>query len=112
MQIKCDKCGLLSDRINPETARNGDIEFTFLRCPECGKAYPVAATDTALRADIAEYSRRRQLIRMKPVTEAFLRETEKLKEQNMERNRELMGLHSLVPFFQPGGVDTRPSVAE
>ena len=69
MQIKCDKCSAVSDSITPETYLEGDIEFTFFRCPACGEVYPVCATDSALRADIAEYTRMRNLIRMKPVKE-------------------------------------------
>ena len=69
MQIKCDKCSAVSESIMPETYTEGDIEFTFFRCPECGAVYPVCATDSALRADIAEYTRMRNLIRMKPVME-------------------------------------------
>ncbi len=49
----------------PETYLEGDIEFTFFRYPECGEVYPVCATDSALRADIAEYTRMRNLIRVK-----------------------------------------------
>ncbi len=101
MQIKCEKCGWINDRIVPETCQEGDIEFTFLRCPDCGEVYPVCVTDLALREDIAEYSRRRQVIRMKPVTEQYLRDTEKLKEQNMKRCKELMEQHPLAPFLQP-----------
>ena len=67
MQIKCDKCFAVSESVMPETYLEGDIEFTFFRCPECGEFYPVCATDSALRADIAEYTRMRNLIRIKPV---------------------------------------------
>ena len=55
MQIKCDKCSAVSESIMPETYLEGDIEFTFFRCPECGEVYPVCATGSALREDIAEY---------------------------------------------------------
>lgn len=48
MQIKCDKCSAVSESIMPETYLEGDIEFTFFRCPECGAVYPVCATDSAL----------------------------------------------------------------
>ena len=41
MQIKCDKCSAVSDSITPETYLEGDIEFTFFRCPACGEVYPV-----------------------------------------------------------------------
>ena len=101
MEIKCDKCGAVHDTVEPETVWDGEIEHTFFRCPNCDAVYPISATDTALRADIAEYSRRRQLIRTKPVTEQFLRETEELKQKNLKRTRELMELHPLALFLQP-----------
>ena len=101
MQIKCDKCGAMAETVMPECVRDGDIEHTFFRCPDCGEAYPIAATDTALRSDITEYSRRRNLVRIKPVTEKFLRETEALKQENLKRCRELMDLHPLALFLQP-----------
>ena len=101
MEIKCDKCGAVHDTVEPETVWDGEIEHIFFRCPNCDAVYPISATDTALRADIAEYSRRRQLIRTKPVTEQFLRETEELKQKNLKRTRELMELHPLALFLQP-----------
>lgn len=73
MQIKCDKCSAVSETVMPETYLDGDIEFTFFRCPACGEVYPVCATDSALRADIAEYTRMRDQIRVKPVSESFIR---------------------------------------
>ena len=101
MQIKCDKCSALSESVMPETYMDGDIEFTCFRCPECGEVYPVCATDASLRADIAEYTRMRNLIRVKPVKEAFIRRAEALKQKNIKRTRELMELHPLAPFLQP-----------
>ena len=53
MEIKCDKCGALVNEVRSEQIRNGDIEHTYFRCPECGAVYPVATTDAALRKDIA-----------------------------------------------------------
>ena len=106
MKINCDNCGAVAETVKPESVRDGDIEHTFFRCPECGAVYPISATDTALRADITEYSRRRQLIRVKPVTEQFLRETEALKQENLKRCRELMELHPLALFFE-----ARPDIA-
>lgn len=100
MQIKCDKCGFVAETIMPETARNGDIEHTFFRCSDCGAVYPVAVTDDALRKSIAEYDRRRQLIRIKPVTEQFLRDTEALKQDNLKRCKELMEQHPLALFLR------------
>ena len=62
MQIKCEKCSAV-----PETYLEGEVELTFLRCPSCGEVYPVCATDSALRKDIAEYNRMRSLIRRKVI---------------------------------------------
>jgi len=100
MDIKCDNCGAVAKTLMPETAADGEIEHTFFRCPDCGAVYPIAATDDDLRKRIGEYNRRRQLIRMKPVTEQFLRDTERIKQENIIRNRELMDLHPLALFLQ------------
>jgi len=100
MQIKCDKCGAVAETIMPETARDEDIEHTFFRCPDCREVYPIAATDDALRKSIAEYDRRRQLIRINPVTEQFLRDTEALKQENLKRCKELMEVHPLALFLE------------
>ena len=105
MQIKCDKCAAVSESVMPETYMEGDIEFTFFRCPACGEVYPVCATDSALRVDIAEYTRMRNLIRMKPVKEQFIRRAEALKKRNIKRTRELMEKHPLAPFLQPGAAE-------
>ena len=99
MEIKCDKCGALVNEVRPEQIRDGDIEHTYFRCPDCGMVYPVAATDAALRKDIAGYSRMRQIIRMKPVTEKFIRNAEALKQRNLKRTRELMEQHPLAPLL-------------
>ena len=99
MQIQCDKCSAVSETVMPETYLEGDIEFTFFRCPECGEVYPVCVTDSALRADIAEYTRMRNVIRVKPVTETFIRKAEDLKQKNLKRTRELMAEHPLAPFL-------------
>lgn len=105
MEIKCDHCGAVAETIMPETARDGDIGHTFLRCPACGETYPIAATDDALRKSIAEYDRRRQLIRVKPVTEQFLRETETLKQANLKRCKELMEQYPLALFLRSAETD-------
>jgi len=105
MQIKCDKCSAASESVMPETCLEGDIEFTFFRCPECGEVYPVCATDSALRADIAEYTKMRNLIRVKPVKEHFIRRAEALKQKNIKRTRELMEQHPLAPFLQPSATE-------
>ena len=99
LQIQCDKCSAVSESIVPETCQEGDIEFTFFRCPECGEVYPVCTTDSALRADIAENTRMRNLIRVKPVKEDFIRRAEALKQKNLKRSQELMETHPLSPFL-------------
>ncbi len=105
MPVKCDKCGAVAETVMPETAREGDIEHTFFRCSDCNAVYPIFATDTALRNNIAEYSRRRQLIRVKPVTESFLRETETLKQVNLKRCKGLMEQHPLALFLRSAETD-------
>ena len=100
MLIQCDKCSAVSETVMPETARDSDIEHTFFRCPDCRAVYPIAVTDDALRKSIVEYDRRRQLIRMKPVTEMFLRDTEALKQDNLKRCKELMEQHPLALFLR------------
>ena len=101
MEIRCDKCGAEAETLMPETVADGDIEHTFFLCPVCGAVYPIAATDAGLRAKIAEYSQRRQLIRIKPVKESFIRDTEALKQENLKRCKELMDLHPLALFLRP-----------
>ena len=64
--------------------RDGEIERTFFHCPGCGEVYPVCASDTALRENIAEYSQMRQTIRTKPWKESFIRRAEAMKQQNMK----------------------------
>ena len=54
METQCDECGAVAESVMPESAKDGDIEHTFFRCPDCGAVYPIAATDMALRASIAE----------------------------------------------------------
>ncbi len=99
MQIQCDKCSAVSETVMLETYLEGDIGFTFFRCASCGEVFPVCVTDSALRADIAEYSRMRNVIRVKPVTESFIRKAEDLKQRNLKRTRELMAEHPLAPFL-------------
>lgn len=101
MQIKCDKCGAVAETVMPETARDGDIEHIFFRCSDCGAVYFIAVTDEDLRKKLEEYSRRRQLIRIKPVTEQFIRVTEALKQENLKRCKELMEQYPLALFLQP-----------
>ena len=100
MEIKCDHCGQSAKSLDVEYAWDGDIEHTFFYCPECKATFPIAATDIKLRAGIAEYGQRRNFIRIHPVSEHFLRETETLKQENLKRNHELMEQHPLALFLE------------
>ena len=104
MQIICDKCKA-EIHPQPETLRDGEIEHTFFRCPECGVVYPVCVTDEALRKDIAGYNRMRLLIQKQRCTEKFLRNAEALKQKNRKRTRELMEQYPSGPFVQPTEVE-------
>lgn len=105
MEIKCDHCGVVAETIMPETVKDGEVEHTFFRCPDCGVLYPISATDTMLRVAIAEYSRRRQMIRIKSATEIFLRETEALKHRQGQAAAQLEllnidQLYNVVTMFE------------
>ena len=100
MQIKCDHCGAVAETIEPKTARAGELEYTFFRCSACKATYPIAVTDRKLWVNITEYQHRRNHIRISPVTEQFLRETEALKQENLKRCKELMELHPLALFLE------------
>ena len=104
MQIICDKCKA-EIHPQPETLRDGEIEYTFFRCPECGEVYPVCVTDEALRKRIAGYNRMRLLIQKQRCTEKYLRNAEALKQKNRNRTRELMEQYPSVPFLQPTEVE-------
>ena len=49
MQIKCDHCGSVVETIEPVCSKDGDLEYTFFRCPDCKAVYPIAVTDMRLR---------------------------------------------------------------
>ena len=100
MQIKCDHCGSVVESIEPVCSKDGDLEYTFFWCPDCKAVYPIAVTDMRLRADIAEYQHKRNYIRIHPVTEQFLRDTEALKQDNLKRCKELMEQHPLALFLE------------
>ena len=37
----------------PESAGDGELEFTFFRCPFCHRQYSISVTDAALRKNIS-----------------------------------------------------------
>lgn len=100
MNIKCDHCGAVAETIEPKETADGEFEYTFFRCPVCKATFPIAVTDKRLRVDITEYQHRRNHIRISPVSEQFLRETEALKQENLKRCRELMEQHPLALFLE------------
>ena len=98
MEIVCDQCkNTLS--ASPALIRDGEMEFTFLRCESCGAVYLLSVTDEALRTDILRYARRRKTIAAGHVSARFIRNAEALKQRNIERTRELMAQYPSVPFL-------------
>ena len=53
-KVRCDACGCAFEPV-PMAQRDGDIEYTFIRCSYCGKVHMVAVTDEGLRKNIEEY---------------------------------------------------------
>ena len=98
MHIICNRC---KAEIHPrqETVQDGEIIYSFFRCPECGAVYPVAVTDVPLRKDIEAYVRMNKLVEVKRPTEQFLREAGELKQRNIKRCRELMEQYPLAPLL-------------
>ena len=96
MQIFCDNC---KAELHPklEMVAEGDLVYTFFRCPSCGTAYLFSVTDTALRESIAVYENMKAESLKKRQTEEFRQKAKELKEQNKKRSRELMELHPLAP---------------
>lgn len=86
----------------PETYLEGDVKFTFLRCSVCGEVYPACATDAGLRAHIAEYTRMREEIRIRPVSAAFLQQAEALKQRNIKRSGQVRILIGSTPKLGAG----------
>ena len=100
MQIICDKCKA-EIHPQPETIRDGEIEHIFFRCPVCGEAYHLCATDETLRESVMEYTRIMEMNRKKRRSEQLLRKAAELKEKNIKRCTELMEQYPLAPILQP-----------
>ena len=98
MEIVCDSCKNTVG-LSPALIRDGEMEYTFLRCGSCGAVYPLSVTDAALRSDISRYAKWRKMIADGNVSVRFIRITAELKRKNMERERELAEEYPSVPFI-------------
>lgn len=98
MEIQCDKCKEDLD-FAPEAVKKDDIEYMFFRCPKCGAVFPICASDSALRKDIARYTGMKMVIRSIVVPERYIRDAEQLKQNNIKRSHELMEQYPLVHFL-------------
>ena len=86
--IVCDAC---NNSFSPtlEKARDGELEFTFFRCPNCKKTFLFAVTDAQLRKRIAEYEALARKGRRRRLSEKEIRQARKLLESNAQRSRQL-----------------------
>lgn len=90
--VCCDACNtLFSPQI--ETARDGELEFMFYRCPSCGRNYLITVTDAKLRRHIAEYGALARKASRQRLTKKELQRAKKLLKSNVERSRELRLAH-------------------
>lgn len=79
----------------PESAWDGELEFTFFRCPFCHRQYSISVTDAALRKNISRYSELAAKGRWKRLTENEILQARKLLEANTRRSRELRSKYLL-----------------
>ena len=88
ISVTCNDC---SEEFTPDIqeAKDGDLEFSFFRCPSCGKRYLVSVTDEDLRAEISEYAALEHNNRVSRLCEKLQERMQKMKEQNIKRSEEL-----------------------
>lgn len=86
--VTCNKCGAEAV-FQPLYRREGDLELTFLRCPECGAEFLSSVTDTPLRKSIEEYRRMLQHIQTGKATEMEILDAQGCYAENLRRSREL-----------------------
>ena len=86
--VTCNKCGA-EVVFQPLYRREGDLELTFLRCPECGAEYLSAVTDTPLRKSIEEYKQMLQHIRTGKATEMEILDAQGCLAENLRRSKTL-----------------------
>ena len=96
MEIICDRCGAVVPHPEWKTARDGEIEHTYILCPSCGEPYRAGTTDGKLRRNIKKYSEMAARIKRGKCTEQFHRRAQKLKEENVKRSRELADAYPLA----------------
>ena len=91
-EVRCENCGCA---FIPELIleQDGDIEYTFFRCPFCGKAYMVSVTDGHLRHDIKRYTQMILSGRMDRMTPEQFQEAKELLASNIRRSCELRSLY-------------------
>ncbi len=90
--VVCDACRC-SFTPKLEKARDGELEFTYFRCPECRKTFLFAVTDAELRKRIAEYESLARKGRRRRLSEKEIRHARKLLESNAQRSRQLRLAH-------------------
>ena len=86
--VRCDDCGCAFDP-QTETQSRDEIEWTFFRCPYCGKRHLVAVTDAALRKSVQGYIQLARMNKVKRLPERTQKRLQKMKEKNVRRSREL-----------------------
>ncbi|MBR2188423.1 MAG: hypothetical protein IJ860_03285 [Eubacterium sp.] len=99
MGIICNVCGAVISNPKWKVIRDGEIEHTYLECPDCGEAYRISTTDKALRKRIEDYTKMAARLKKGRCTEAFHRRVQKLKETNVKRSRELGKAYPLAPLL-------------
>lgn len=86
--VRCDACRCAFNP-EPEIQVKDEIEWTFFRCPYCGKRHLVAVTDAALRKSIQGYTQLARMNKVKRLPERTQKRLQKMKEKNVQRSREL-----------------------
>ncbi|MDY6335040.1 MAG: hypothetical protein SPL56_09585 [Lachnospiraceae bacterium] len=100
MQIICDRCGAVVADPELSVVRHGDIEHTYFVCKECGAAYPVSVTDGQLRKSVEEYQNMARRIREHKCSREYHRRMQKVKEENVQRSRELLKAYPLADALE------------
>ena len=99
MKIICDKCGESMSDPQWKKIRNGELEYTYFTCDECGAVHPVCTTDQNLRHNVLKYRKMAARIRKGRSTEAYQKRVQKLKTENITRSRELSMQYPLASFL-------------
>ena len=97
MQIICDQCGAVIGSPTWQTLREGDIEYTYFICQECGSPYRICTTDSKLRKKIESYQKMAERLKTGTCTDAYRKRARKMKEDNVKRSRELTMQYPFPP---------------